>query len=241
MSTQFFRVDDGSALLWVAAFIKGRGLWAWVPNTGAWHHHLELEVDFATDRELTYTPITPEEAGDLARQAPRVDERAGMGEWVVQEFRDQPAGEKLDDAGVGIPAGRKPRPSIDLVARLAKTDLWVVARSYENADGATQAAARQYVSRLKRGSASSALKALGELDARWFERDLKIVVEARRLPDDEKAPDAKYPGEKRSDAKVVDAKQTGTKRSDARPSKAARAGSTLPARPSKAARSTRVR
>lgn len=184
MSTQFYRVNDGAALLWVAALVEGRGLWAWVPNTEAWHHHRELEVDFATDRELQYVPISAEEAGELTREAPRVDERAGMGDWVVSQFRNQPDDEKLDDAAIGIPAGRKPRPSRELVALLARTDTWVIARSYPSVDEATQAAARQYVSRLKRGSASRGLMALGKLDARLVKRGVEIVVEARRLPAD---------------------------------------------------------
>lgn len=183
MSTQFYRVDDGPALLWVAAFIEGRGLWAWVPNTKAWHHHRDLEIDFATDRDLTYTPITPTAAAELVRQAPRVDERAGMGEWVVQQFLAQPAAEKLDDDAVGIPPGLKPRPSKDLAAQLAKTETWVIAKTYPSKDEATQAAARQLVSRLKRGR-TAALVSLGKIDARLVERDLHIVVEARRLPAD---------------------------------------------------------
>ncbi|WP_448062005.1 hypothetical protein [Cellulomonas hominis] len=180
MSTQFYRVTDGDDLLWVVGLIPQRGLWAWIPNTGEWHHHRDLETDFATERELTYTPISAADAAALVRTAPRIDERAGMGAWVAQQFRDQGSDERISSSAIGIPQGLEPRPARgDLSVRLASSGTWVVVKVYP-ATQTGDVAARKLVSRLRSGKVAQSLRPLGPLDARQVPEADSWVVEARR-------------------------------------------------------------
>jgi hypothetical protein len=164
--SRLYLARDGTREVWVAA-VRGGLVYVYSPETGGFHASRPVTLDFFTEGEMTYEPLTVEQARGKVRAGVGSLDARTMGH-VLEAFRTDPhplpAGDVLDTDPAGLAATRTERVGAlvdELVA--APPGEWITWQTYppEQAQTAQVAAAD-----LRSGRVKTVARRAGPVEAR---------------------------------------------------------------------------